>query len=302
MLVFGLLPAGAQPQRVIEAGRAAQKGGVIDRPQIEALLKSVDMHDPAIAEFPQLMSLVEHYFALEAMLGGAPQSEAWGSIVFNTTVPEVGNQWDYYRMRRVLEVGNDTLTLKCLEFVKHFFRYNGYTAGLHELKPHIEQKMPEGDLKRDIMALYKSYASTREGAPAADFTMAGLGGKEWSLSDFAGKVVVIDVWATWCSGCIAKIPSFIALSKKFEGEEVAFITISIDAQEEYIQWKYSLPGLGLLELPNLFMPPGSSFKKDYNITGIPRYMVIDQSGNIVNLYAPAPGLMLERIIDKTLSK
>ncbi len=286
------------------AANACRNGTVADgdHAAMRELLRGVDMKNPAITDVPHFAGVVEGYYALEAILGGAPRKEAWGGMVFNTSVPTVSNAYDYYRYRRILEEGNDALTSAYLfPLLRGVFRYNGYTRGLDVLRPHIEKLMPEGEAKEELMTLYERYASTREGGPAADFRMEALGGTEYSLADFRGKVLVIDVWATWCAGCIAKFPDLLAMHGKYAGRDVEFITVSIDDANSRLLWKYSLPGHGLLPLKNLFADPDSTFKKDYNITGIPRYFVIDRDGRIVTLYAPAPGEALEKIIDEALN-
>ena len=66
-------------------------------------------------------------------------------------------------------------------------------------------------------------------APAPDWQLKDLSGKSVKLSDFKGKVVVLNFWATWCPPCQAEIPDFIALQNKFQGKDVAIVGISLDS-------------------------------------------------------------------------
>jgi thiol-disulfide isomerase/thioredoxin len=66
-----------------------------------------------------------------------------------------------------------------------------------------------------------------ERPPAADFTLADLNGRKASLSDFRGKVVLLNFWATWCTACLAEIPDLIALQNKL-GDQVAIIGVALD--------------------------------------------------------------------------
>lgn len=119
-----------------------------------------------------------------------------------------------------------------------------------------------------------------------------------SLSDLKGKYVYIDVWATWCGPCIAQIPALKKLEKAYEGKNIQFVSISVDdarrsgggsvdvAKEK---WKTmiteeELGGMQLLADNNF----NSDFVTNYKIDGIPRFILIDPNGNIVDADAPRP--------------
>lgn len=271
---------------------------------IKKILRGVDLSAKEFVECDNLEFVVEDYFGLKAVSEGAPVEDAWGSMWFNTTVESLGNEYDYWRYRQILEINNPDLSLAYLACLKSVFRYNGYTKGLDELRLLFEQNMPEGDLKEEINKLYESYAHLKEGNIAPAFTLKDFKGKEHSLSDYKGKVLVVDVWATWCGGCIAKLPRFLELREKYiNRDDIEFITISIDHKGAYNSWKYALPRFKLMGMTNLLASKDEcSFQDDYNITGIPRYFLIDREGRIVSVYAPTPGKDLERLIDKTLKK
>ena len=70
--------------------------------------------------------------------------------------------------------------------------------------------------------------SAAKPAPAPAWTLKNLEGKPVSLSDFKGKVVILDFWATWCPPCRAEIPSFIELQKEYGDQGLAVIGLSLD--------------------------------------------------------------------------
>ena len=271
---------------------------------IKKVLKGVDLLSKEFVKCSGLEFVMEDYYGLKAVMEGAPAEEAWGSMWFNTTVETIGNDYDYRRYRQILELNNPELSLAYLSCLRFVFRYNGYTKGLDELRPLFAKNMPEGDLKDEINKLYEGYEHLKEGNVAPAFTLKDFKGKEHSLSDYKGKVLVIDVWATWCGGCIAKLPTYMAMSQKYkERDDIEFITISIDDKGAFNSWKYALPRLKLMGVTNLLASKGEcTFQKDYNITGIPRYFLIDKEGKIVSVYAPTPGKAFEALIDKTLEK
>ena len=63
---------------------------------------------------------------------------------------------------------------------------------------------------------------------APDFTITDLSGKDLSLSDFEGKVIFINIWATWCSPCRAEIPGFVDVYEDYKDKGMQVIGISVD--------------------------------------------------------------------------
>ncbi len=115
-------------------------------------------------------------------------------------------------------------------------------------------------------------------------------GSTTSLSDFKGKFVYIDVWATWCVPCIAEIPDLEILEKKYHGNKnIVFISMTVDKQKDHQKWKdfvknENLGGIQLM-VPKDF---DSQFIKDYIISSIPRFILIDPEGKIVSPNAMRP--------------
>lgn len=143
---------------------------------------------------------------------------------------------------------------------------------------------------------------TEAGGKAADFTYPDAEGNMHSLSDYKGKVVVVDVWATWCGPCKSELPHLKKLEKEMEGTDVVFIGVSLDKDKDLEKWKKfiadeQLPGV------QLFAGGWSKIAQDYKITGIPRFMVFAKDGSIVDANAPRPSsaglkLMLEAELKK----
>lgn len=122
-------------------------------------------------------------------------------------------------------------------------------------------------------------------------------GSKTSLSDLKGKYVYIDVWATWCAPCKAEIPSLKKLDKDYSGKNVTFVSLSIDDDRSHKnswdvakeEWKTMVKEKELTGV-HIFAPEGwaSKFIKDYKVNSIPRFVLIDPNGNIVNPDAPRP--------------
>jgi len=110
------------------------------------------------------------------------------------------------------------------------------------------------------------------------------------LEDFAGKVVYIDFWASWCGPCRQQMPYSKKLHHKFDKKqhkELVFLYISIDNTET--AWKGAMKKLGV-EGNHVYSPGGwrSKAAQTFRISGIPRYMLVDKDGVIVKPNAPRP--------------
>jgi peroxiredoxin len=118
-------------------------------------------------------------------------------------------------------------------------------------------------------------SSIKEGIPAPDFTFPGLDGKNTSLSDYKGKVVLVNIWATWCPPCVDEMPSMQKLYNEFNGKNFEILAVSIDAAgvddvDPFMKkHKLSFPAL---------MDPKGTIKSMYGVTGIPESFIIDKQG------------------------
>ncbi|WP_158838044.1 TlpA family protein disulfide reductase [Polaribacter sp. L3A8] len=120
-------------------------------------------------------------------------------------------------------------------------------------------------------------------------------GGEKSLDSFKGKYVYIDVWATWCGPCIREIPSLKNIEKEFHNKNIEFVSISTDESRrsggtwEAAEKKWrDFVKENQLGGVQLWAGQDFSFQQAYQISGIPRFILIDPQGNIVEANAPRP--------------
>ncbi|GAB3931827.1 TlpA family protein disulfide reductase [Mucilaginibacter myungsuensis] len=108
------------------------------------------------------------------------------------------------------------------------------------------------------------------------------------LQKYKGKVVYLDVWATWCVPCIAAMPASEKLRDKFKGQDVVFLYLCINSPEQ-IGWK-NLISTKNIEGQHYFLDPtqSSAVGRALNIAFIPRYTLIDKEGNIVEKETTSP--------------
>jgi thiol-disulfide isomerase/thioredoxin len=132
-------------------------------------------------------------------------------------------------------------------------------------------------------------ANKLNGTISPSFDYDNYAGGKTKLEDFKGKYVYIDVWATWCGPCIGEIPSLKKVEEKYHDKNIAFVSISIDKQKDVEKWKSMVKSKELGGV-QVFADNdwNSKFVKDYNITGIPRFILIDPNGKIVKADAARP--------------
>jgi thiol-disulfide isomerase/thioredoxin len=159
------------------------------------------------------------------------------------------------------------------------------------------------DTKKKLTETFENNKSLVNGKPSPQFVnYENHKGGDLSLTDLKGKYVYVDVWATWCGPCIAEIPSLKEVEKQFHGQNVEFVSISADNGRGYkgetLEEKALLAKEGWSKMIaekelggiQLYADKAfnSSFLKDYQINSIPRFILIDPNGNIVNGDAPRP--------------
>jgi cytochrome c biogenesis protein CcmG, thiol:disulfide interchange protein DsbE len=124
------------------------------------------------------------------------------------------------------------------------------------------------------------------GSMAPNFEAVWLDGEPASLRDFQGKVVLLNVWATWCPPCVWEMPSMQRLYDEFEGQDFEVVAVSIDAPAGQRD-PLGRPGGNIeafadslsLTFPILHDPPGL-IQRIYQTTGVPESFLIGRDGRI----------------------
>ncbi|HRR49944.1 MAG TPA: TlpA disulfide reductase family protein [Bacteroidales bacterium] len=137
------------------------------------------------------------------------------------------------------------------------------------------------------------------GAYAPQFKYPDVNGKFYGPSDFKGKVLLIDFWASWCGPCRAEIPNLKKVYEKYDRKDVEFLSVSIDKGKE--EWIKALSQEKMPWIQVLAPKSGSEVSKLYQFSGIPFLVVLDKEGRIVSKYVRGVE-EISKAIDKALAK
>ena len=149
--------------------------------------------------------------------------------------------------------------------------------------------------------MYTLFTRIMPGNKAPISILKDTAGAEHTFEEFTGKVLVIDVWATWCHSCLTNMHKFTKMCQQFRNEsDVCFITVSIDRSEDKEQWLQAIEKYDIQGMLNLFPDCEwqSQFESDFRISGVPRYIIIGKKGEIISAHAPVPGPEMAAMIER----
>lgn len=152
------------------------------------------------------------------------------------------------------------------------------------IKPYMISEASKAFLLEYEKVLHKSV-----GQKGLEFTYNDINDKPVSFSDFKGKFVYIDLWATWCGPCKAEIPHMKKIEEDYHGKNIVFVSLSLDKPKDAQKWKdfvtkEQLKGIQLMADKDF----SSAVAKNYEVNAIPRFLLFDTKGNIINADALRP--------------
>lgn len=193
---------------------------------------------------------------------------------------------------RLLELNNGLANTKSFKQINDWLKAESYFGKMNSsqnitqsdsLNIKINQiKTPQ--YRKKLQLVYEKLANFGNGSKAINFQAVNYGGATVSLDDYKGKVIFIDLWATWCGPCIQAFPVFEEIKDIFKSDtNIVFLSISIDENRE--KWKKFIDNKALSQpqwvIDRLDM-------SDYNIVGIPRTIIVDKTFSIYAFNGPSP--------------
>lgn len=180
--------------------------------------------------------------------------------------------------------GNDTIKGVFVE--NQLAGYRALETFNQEIDP-VKKYLVTDTMQARYARTLKRLSTYRKGDKAFNFSYPDSNGNVISLTSLKGKVVLVDVWATWCGPCKAELPHLKKLEDELQDKNIAFVSISVDEEKDKEKWKQFVANQQLGGV-QLYAKGWSEFTKYYDIHSIPRFLVFDQEGKIITVDSPRP--------------
>jgi thiol-disulfide isomerase/thioredoxin len=245
--------------------------------KLETIRKNADMEDNSLASYAGFITYIG-----EALRKNSGKND---SIYFSLINTKIKN--DKIKNTLYFETLNDNLGR-----IKDSAIRNNYLKRFLSI-------ITSDKLQKNLLAANSRFNNLQRGKKAHIFTAENIGGKEMKLGQLVNRYVVVDVWATWCGPCKRETPYFEEMATKYTDEKVVFVGISVD--EDKMAWKMEAPHKSKRVLQLWATNAQGDFMNQYGINTIPRFMLIDPKGNIVNANMPPPSdPEFEKILQKEI--
>lgn len=167
---------------------------------------------------------------------------------------------------------------------------------LLELNQAFEKDYPRSKHLSELHEMLAERSTLRPGTQMKDFVMQDVTGKDFKLSDLKGNLIYMDVWATWCGPCKEELKHSVKLSKKYANHtDLKFLYVSVDNKRElwesFLKKNPSIKGIHGIQSMNDPADTNDVWTL-YQIRGIPRYILFDKGGKIIDSSAARPSQLL----------
>lgn len=178
------------------------------------------------------------------------------------------------------------------EYIFNYNYANDFDGGLAIVKRATEKY----DMASIFVEEFMKRKSTVPGSPfPAGVNLVDANGKAVDFSQFKGKYVYIDLWASWCGPCCKEVPHLQKLEKELRNDDVVFVSISSDKDEQ--AWRSKMEELKMHG--NQLLDKDNTLCDALNVKGIPFFVIYDKAGNLHTYGAlrPSTGTRLRSVLE-----
>jgi thiol-disulfide isomerase/thioredoxin len=192
--------------------------------------------------------------------------------------------------------------LQIVQLIKDHFLYSTIVFDPWAARAVYEKFMKEHqspELAAKLLKIYAKWDPILPGKEVPDFTFVNMEGDSMKLSELRGTLVYIDIWATWCGPCIGQHPYWDKLREEYKDKPISFLTISIDYKREL--WEKMVTAKNMEGLQ--WFATGdfkSELATHFMVDGIPRFILLDREGKIIDPSADRPSGDIRAMLDQHL--
>lgn len=253
-------------------------------------VRNVQFGNPAILQYPGCDDILRGYFDMadEIHLFDFTSTDYLRKRALQITLPELREKYILDELQ-----GNFNNGL--------FYQGEEILASVKDLIRSAEGKKAWEKCRKQC-GEWRVAKENPEGKNLVYFDFENYAGNTVNPMQFKGKYLLIDIWATWCGPCKYQIPYLKKLSEELNGQDIAFLSVSVDKQADKEKWKTMLKEYGL-EGHGVISPDAFDHKlfKSYGVNSIPRFILVDPKGKVVMAKARRPSdivlkLQLEELL------
>lgn len=256
-------------------------------------LQETELNNPALMTSSAYLSFLENYLDYRQAL-------------YLENHPEVNRLWfpeSVARFRVIPIEFTDSVIRDYLLFTSMNDHLDNFgTARLETFLTNFELTCKNPAYHQQIHDKIDLLSTVERGQPAPDFSALTSDDQRVRLSDYQGKLLYINLWATWSPWSLQEFPYWEALIRQFDGRNVEFISVSLDFAKDIKNWKYIIRERQLNGIHLIQDPKSSDLQENYFISDLPRYLLIGSDGQIISVHAPRPGENMEEVLNRLLEE
>jgi thiol-disulfide isomerase/thioredoxin len=247
-------------------------------PEIAGMIKSVSLHDDALLSNEAYFN----YVTSRLIENNEADIDESTKILRAIAVMKPGTFKDkllFWQLKSSLREANT------IEERANLMKYYAYT-------------FKDTKYSNIVAGINKTLDGIAKGKEAPAIAGTTIDNKPFSLEQYKGKLIAIDVWATWCGPCREESPKFEKIALKYKKEGIQFVALSTDRKIEDWYMDAKLKSKSVLQV---HIDNNEFFSTAYDVEFIPRFILIGKDGKLINAKMPRPGeKTFEDIIRKEL--
>lgn len=244
----------------------------------DSYLGELNINDSNLLALPEYRQFISNYLNSKV-----------NDYFTNPEIMQANPSFTKYQLDMIKTVFDDANVRSYLSYkiIKDHVTYDGI-KDYDIIYPSFVELCKNELFKEEIDNDLSAWNALKKGMPSVDFGGVDIKGDSVHLSDFKGKYVYVDVWATWCNPCLGEIPSMLDLQKKLAGKNIVILGCSVDRDKD--KWDEMVKNRELAG-KQIYVGFNENLSGFYKISGIPRFMLFDKEGNILEVSADRPSAM-----------